>query len=673
MLQSSTPRLSELRFAVFGLLLVGAASLAAQEPPKFASHPPLRRDPPPAKRAMATGPGYYVDAVKGDDAADGSLEKPWRTVAQAMKRLNPGDTLYLRGGVYWENVAISLVGREDAPITIRSYPGEQAILSGGLREFFAAPAEAWEPYTGPGAAEHEYRSKRTYPNMRDMVGAFGDSFVGLETYWHLTDLRSSNELADPAEDGGDLKPLWCGPGLHYNPRSGRIHVRLAHTQLAHVENYRGETDPRKLPLIIAPFRSIALLVDGGQHIKLQDLIVRGGGYETVVVESGHDVDFDNVTIRGGTYCMRTANTTKLRFWRSAMYGNAPPWMFRGDGSLRNRPGRGLRDIARLTCHALWTTDTGREFSVYAFPTSDDWEIGYSEFTDSHDGLYLGGIGLKFHHNLVDNFQDDGIYLSPMYPYAPPAELHIYQNEFRRCLTALAFGGTEDDPDKVFIYRNLFDLRGGVNYGRPSTANPEQKPYPGRVISDHGSPPWAAMNIYHNTFVMSQGGVSGEMNTLAGAREGYPRRVFNNIFLHTTALPAPRPPAPELDMQWDANLHWSPGVGEKEAADYFTRYRASPAYEQSKKVYPAGFSTNSLVADPRLVKAPSDDAAAAVDYRLAEGSPAIDAGVPLPAEWPDPLRESDTGKPDIGAMPLGAEPLQAGRAAPQSAVLPAGTP
>jgi hypothetical protein len=336
-------------------------------------------------------------------------------------------------------------------------------------------------------------------------------------------------------------------------------------------------------------------------------------------------------------------------------------MFRGDGSLRNRKGAGRRDIARLTCHALWTTDTGREFSVYAFPTNDDWEIGYSEFTDSHDGLYLGGISLAFHHNLVDNFQDDGIYLSPMYPYADPAVLHIYQNQFRRCLTALAFGGPHDDPDTVFVYRNVFDMRDGVNYGRPSSKTPDVRPYPGRILSDHGSPPWAAMNIYHNTCWMDSGSGDPAMNALTHTREGYPRRVFNNIFAHVKSLPPLRPPALEVDAHEDGNLYWSPAATEKQAAEYFSRYRASPDYMESKRVYPPGFTSHSLAADPLFVRGPAENLERG--YRLQEGSPAIDAGAAIPADWPDPLRDSDEGLPDVGALPFGAMPLEVGRAAP----------
>ncbi|MNC98948.1 hypothetical protein D3C83_170640 [compost metagenome] len=41
-----------------------------------------------------------------------------------------------------------------------------------------------------------------------------------------------------------------------------------------------------------------------------------------------------------------------------------------------------------------------------------------------------------------------------------------------------------------------------------------------------------------------------------------------------------------------------------------------------------------------------------DFHLQTGSAAIDAGVEIPSEWPDPLRALDAGPPDIGAVPYG---------------------
>ena len=49
-----------------------------------------------------------------------------------------------------------------------------------------------------------------------------------------------------------------------------------------------------------------------------------------------------------------------------------------------------------------------------------------------------------------------------------------------------------------------------------------------------------------------------------------------------------------------------------------------------------------------------------DYRLQNDSPAIDAGIELPAEWEGPLRSTDRGSPDIGAIPRGGSMFLAGR-------------
>src|SRR5262245_34108648 len=105
------------------LALMIVLSLAAE-----VSHPPLRNALPPSNRPRTAGPAYFVDAARGNNQHDGSEQAPWKTISHALTQLKPGDTLYLRGGAYYETVRISLIGRADAPITIRSYPGEQAVI-----------------------------------------------------------------------------------------------------------------------------------------------------------------------------------------------------------------------------------------------------------------------------------------------------------------------------------------------------------------------------------------------------------------------------------------------------------------------------------------------------------------------------------------------------------------
>ena len=257
-MKRAIPRLA----AATAILVLAAFALMRSHAEKPLSHPPLHPLPKPADRPRDRGPAFFADAARGDDKNDGSEKAPWKTVNHALRQLSAGDTLYLRGGTYAENVYCAVAGTRDFPITIRSFPGEQAIIDGGIPEFRTNPADAWVAVEK--GAEGEYRSAKAYRNIRDVVGLFGDSRVGLQTYWHAADLRAKNELwIDDPEKKQMVLPVYCGPGLWYDAATGYIHCRLAHTHLESpsVPNYRGETDPRKLPLVIAPFNSVPLFVD----------------------------------------------------------------------------------------------------------------------------------------------------------------------------------------------------------------------------------------------------------------------------------------------------------------------------------------------------------------------------------------------------------------------------
>jgi hypothetical protein len=660
--------------------LAVAPICAAEE--KF-STPPLAVLPTPSDRPKADGPARFVDAEKGSDDHDGSEAKPWRTVMRGLSGTAAGETLYLRGGVYYENVRLATSGRPDAPITIRSYPGELATIDGGYAEFARNPAAAWEPVEG---TKDEFRSTRTYGNIRYALGSFGDSLVGLNTYYHRIDLTAEGEEwvtigvgkdANPALSKSkaqreDIKPVYCGPGLWYDPASQRIHARLAHTHLVNRPNYSGPTDPRLVPLVVTPAHAVPLHFDGAQHVRLQDLVIRGGGHDTVLFDQADQIEFDNVTVWCGANGLRAKGLRNFKLHHSGLYGNVPPWTFRTDTSLRARPGSGTRDVTRLNTHAMLVPDGNREFDVYAFPQNDQWEISYCTFSDGHDGVYVGGLNVRFHHNLIERTQDDGIYLSPMYPsYSPlPYEVHVYQNVIRNCLTALAFGGPEVlNTDKCYIYRNVIDMTAQVPTGRPTEPGMPARTTPGNPMGDHGSPPWSAMWIYQNTVHTLSGGRSAEASLTNVPTAERPRYFVNNLLTAgyraapgegastASAGAAPKPakaplvlvPAPGLGLS-DGNLYWFAYVDPTQQDQIFAKYRKSPEFEGSKEKYDGGFTSRSLTGDPKL-----DDR----DVPQA-GSPAVDAGAAVPAEWPDPLRESDAGKPDIGAIPAGGTPLSVGR-------------
>src|SRR5688572_25883710 len=298
-----------------------------------ASHPPMRALPAASNRAKAEGPAKFVDGAKGADANDGTEAKPWRTLAHAVLQLAPGDTLYVRGGTYYETVTVANKSPAEAPITIRAYPGELVVLDAGHREFFDDPATAWEP--APGGHADEFRSTKTYA-IGGNFGNFADSMVPLHRYIDFYDLRSANELYRKEGNNRQTDPvgIYTGPGVRRDPETGRIHCRLSHTQLAGLgkDAYRGETNPRKVPLVVAG-HDYALVVSGATHLRFQDLVFRGASRSAVFVtrdeeDTAQDADgvaFDGCTLYGSGSALRTQHTRGFRMTNCALRGHSAPW------------------------------------------------------------------------------------------------------------------------------------------------------------------------------------------------------------------------------------------------------------------------------------------------------------------------------------------------------------
>jgi hypothetical protein len=357
----------------------------------------------------------------------------------------------------------------------------------------------------------------------------------------------------------------------------------------------------------------------------------------------------------------------------AVRGIIPPWGSRDENSLHTYtpenydpfvpppPPANVRNIARLNTHAIVVTEGSYEFEVFYYPHNHDWDISQSEFTDGHDGVYLSGRNIRFHHNWVDGFQDDAIYLS-----APSAgfndNIHVYENLITRALMAFSCHSRGGPDGRTYIYRNIADLRRGVFANRPSPQNPEGTMSNYHIFLTHGRPFLGIESIffYQNTFISPSSGSGGYAHrTLTSTSEPTQRRVFNNLFVYLKSYPTPLPDRTPLhDIQIDGNLHWSPVPGAEPPKGFLEKMRSNPASEHNKAKYPPGWEAASIVADPKFV-AFRAEADAVNNYRLQADSPALRKGVALPAEWEDPLRPKDGAAPDIGALASGSEPLRVG--------------
>jgi hypothetical protein len=87
-----------------------------------------------ASSGGTTTPGAFYVSTTGSDSAPGSQSSPWRTIKHALAMLQPGNTLYVRGGTYMEDVTGIGIhpGTAASPILVKAYPGERPVLQGLL-------------------------------------------------------------------------------------------------------------------------------------------------------------------------------------------------------------------------------------------------------------------------------------------------------------------------------------------------------------------------------------------------------------------------------------------------------------------------------------------------------------------------------------------------------------
>jgi hypothetical protein len=55
------------------------------------------------QNVQLAGNVYYVDGdnLGASDSNAGTIDKPWKTIHKANQTLQPGDTVYIRGGTYY--------------------------------------------------------------------------------------------------------------------------------------------------------------------------------------------------------------------------------------------------------------------------------------------------------------------------------------------------------------------------------------------------------------------------------------------------------------------------------------------------------------------------------------------------------------------------------------------
>jgi hypothetical protein len=683
---------------------------------------------------------YYVSNSGNDGNSGDHIDRPFLTIGEALAHLQPGDTLYLRHGTYLEQVSIS----NKKNIVIRSYPGEHACIDGSLEDFLMMNNGQWElaSLSHPNAHPEEYISTQAFPNAPNNPvnrGAFLDMhpYTRLITYMNLNDLRSPNETfeqitANPdvySRQGPELvveecgknpgpeciytlgerhyKPapfrypwVYMGPGLWFDRQTHKVHIRLSHTHnnVPGLVDYTGETDPNQVRLAISSKLMKALSITKCENVRLEDLSVRFGGDETLVILNSRNLTFDHVHICASRHGVLMGGNENTVFRHCDFDGGLPGWFFRTDNKA---------EYFYVSNNQVFRNTLGGgtfETLLLGNPNDTGTEIDHCEFHDAHD-VYLAGKDIKFHHNWIHNLNDEGLVLDPGTPeQTQDFQMQIYQNVITKTLSAISFSGNHPKGN-WYIYRNLIDLRSPTAGFRPKNIDHKNVWRYGHLIKM--IEPDGPRDLFQNTFLVHAQHERASYRHYSSTKDNQRRRTFNNIFIAINPdSDSDRPisfiPSPSFPGPTDGNDYFRVGlaiaplliydkytfIGEPacpniDPNDNETGHcsggkflnldilRGNPGkgiepsllFIQSKSQYPPGYEANSMEEDPQFRQFDINGILQKTDdLRLKSASPAREKGVRLPDDLRsiDPLAPTDPNvRPDIGCFPFDCCPLQVG--------------
>ena len=172
----------------------------------------------------------FVD-VNAPSGGDGSAQKPFRQIQSAADIVNPGDTVIIKPGVYFETVHLRRFGKKSAPVTFKADKIQKnRVIITGADKAIRTKAVKWQLHD---KATGTYSVKTAHPFPPRVLY----SGVDLFPYKSLKLLMSF-----------EAKPGVPGPrhGFFYDRKSKKLYVRLRQ------DGKYGSSDPNEHTMAVAP-------------------------------------------------------------------------------------------------------------------------------------------------------------------------------------------------------------------------------------------------------------------------------------------------------------------------------------------------------------------------------------------------------------------------------------
>jgi hypothetical protein len=514
--------------------------------------------------AVSASAEVYYLSPNGNDDNPGTISQPWATLTHAGTQLAPGDTLYLRGGIYYYpagDVGISLQGTEVSPIVIESYPGERARISGSLLDDFeSAPNSEWDLVD---ASIQLYKSKDSISFNAGLLGGWLlDYDLQLINYQDLGTLTTTNYEAPNH---------YAGPGIH-GSADGHIYIRLGQNPLDLVD-FDGNPIPPILSDLnpnnhrISIFSSAALInLTGASHLKLRNLDIGPSNISIAISDPSHHIEIEdcrilyrNIAVRADTF------GSHIEVHHNEITAGIPSWIYWDDVKEASQPASEME---------------GRAITGL-------WENGYIHHNVIRDGF--DGIGLEegttntlVTDNLIIRARDDAILLVPTI-----VNVEVARNTLRHCYGAISIA--EEDNlaapiGHVYIHHNILDNTWRHRVGRAGnipSQDTELWVYDGAgnqwgsgiSFGAHGcdgvlcnSAKW---KVYNNTIISIQTGDYAKMNQRSIQNPAV--YFYNNVFYNIGGGPVLLGDGtyePSTGMHWDGNIFWRTTEGSNDFLQNF---------------------------------------------------------------------------------------------------------
>lgn len=241
---------------------------------------------PGGTEPLPPGSGFYV-APTGTADGDGSVNQPW-DLATALDgadgRVQPGDTVWIRGGLYPDGGNLTVSGNETAYITFSGYPGETAVIKNQFRGTGSYVVIRGLVFEGPidGATNQVYLHSNHHVVFTRNEIRNGDFHAGLSVdeshHYVITENYIHDNGRDVSHDHGIYFKTTNGPGTVI---ANNLLVRNAARGLSlHDNSGVGVFDVVVAHNTIVANGSTGILVNDGDRVTVVNNIAVGNGDQT---------------------------------------------------------------------------------------------------------------------------------------------------------------------------------------------------------------------------------------------------------------------------------------------------------------------------------------------------------------------------------------------------------